>query len=261
MRLLSLLLLLSACQTALVPSTPVPAHDPSPEYEALLKRVVTPDGYVHWDRLRADHAALDAYVAWLTRPGALPDDPRAAHATWLNAYNAWTLYGVLELDVTTSVKEVPGWVPEPGSGFFLERTYELGGSHYSLYTAEHTCIRAGIGDWRDHAALNCASASCPPLRAELYDPARLDAQLDEQVQRWADDPVRGWRQEGDTYVFSPIFQWFEADFPVGEGGLCGLLGPYATGDRRAILQAGAASGCPAAFFEYDWRLNRPVVGP
>lgn len=252
-----LLLLLSACQTSLVPATPIPGEDPSQAYEALLQRIVTEDGYVRWERLRQDRQALDAYVAWLTRPGALPEDPAAAHAVWLNAYNAWVLYGVLETDVQDSVQELPGWVPEPGAGFFLERTYNLGGSHYSLYVAEHSYIRAGMKDWRDHAALNCASASCPPLRSELFVAERLDAQLDDQVRRWVDDPIRGFRKDGETLVFSPIFDWFEADFPVADGSLCTLLAPYAKAERRALLTA--SPDCPTVYFRYDWRLNRPEV--
>lgn len=251
-------LLLMACQSAVNPPVPVPASDPSAAYQALLQRVVTPDGYVDWDLLERDHQALDDYVAWLSRPGALPADPVAAHATWLNAYNAWTLYGVLDTGTPDSVRDVAGWVPQPGSGFFLERTYTLGGQRVSLYVAEHTHIRAEIGDWRDHAALNCASASCPPLRQELYDPSRLDAQLDDQVRRWADDPIRGWQVEGETFTFSPIFSWFEADFPTSNGGLCALLAPYAQ-TRSARLVQGAEAGCSTTFFTYDWRLNRPEV--
>lgn len=250
-------LLLTACQTSMAPSTPPPSVDPSPAYEAWLGQVVTADGYVDWTSAAKDHDPLDRYVAWLARPGALPDDPAEAHAVWLNAYNAWTMYGVLQTGIPASVKDVPGWIPEPGSGFFVERTYVLGGSHYSLYVAEHSYIRAGIQDWRDHAALNCASMSCPPLRRELYAAARLDAQLDDQVRRWANDPVRGWRLDGDTVVFTPILDWFAADLPDTPGSPCSVLAPFATGDRAATLQNMAAAGCPHRFFEYDWRLNRP----
>jgi hypothetical protein len=84
----TLLLLLTGCQTA-VSVDPVPLQDPSADYEALLHRVVTDKGYVRWDQLQEDHAALDAYVAWLARAHAEPEDSTEAHALWLNAYNAW----------------------------------------------------------------------------------------------------------------------------------------------------------------------------
>lgn len=260
LRIVSPLVVLVACQTPVTSPAPLAGDDPSGAYEALLGRVVTPDGFVRWAALEEDHAALDAYVAWLARPGALPEDHDAAHATWLNAYNAWTLYGVLDTGVPASVKAVPGWLPREGSGFFLERTYDLGGRRVSLYTAEHTWIRGEFHDWRDHAALNCASASCPPLRRELYHPERLEAQLDDQVRRWVDDPVRGWKVEGDTGVFNPIFSWFAGDFPATDAGLCGLLGPYAVGERQRALETLGATGCPHRFFEYDWRLNHPPRG-
>lgn len=257
--LLPALGVLAACQTAQQPGVAVPTEDPSAAYEALLAEVVTEDGYVHWEQLQDKRAPLDAYVAWLTRPGALPSDRDAAHATWLNAYNAWVLYGVLEAGIPASVKDVPGWVPQPGSGFFLEKTYALGELRVSLYVAEHTHVRGGFSDWRDHAALNCASGSCPPLRRELFDPRRLDAQLDDQTRRWANDPVRGWRLDGQTVVLSPLFEWYAEDYPERPGGVCELLAEHATAERRRELTDAMSNGCKTAYFAYDWRLNRPEL--
>lgn len=258
--LLAAAAVLAACQTAVTSPVPVPSADPSAAYEALLQRVVTPDGYVDWPALQSDHAALDAYVAWLSRPDALPDDEDAAHATWLNAYNAWVLQGVLDADVPSSVKAVPGWVPKAGSGFFLERTYALGGQRVSLYTAEHTHIRAVFRDYRDHAALNCASGSCPPLSRTLFTGPRLDAQLDARMAGWVDDPVRGFWVEGDTLVVSPLFDWYAEDFPIEEAGsLCAVLARHASEERRIVLERSAEQGCPTRAFTYDWRLNHPSL--
>ena len=253
------LLLLCGCQRAIEPAATVPTEDPSAAYEALLQRVVTEDGYVDWTTLKTDRAALDAYTAWLGRDGALPDDRTAAHATWLNAYNAFVLLGVLENDVQDSVHDVGGWIPKSGAGFFYEQTYTIDGRRVNLYNAENTHIRSGFSDWRDHAALNCASASCPALRRELYDPARLEAQLDDQARRWAMDPIRGWRVDGDQLVFTPIFDWFSDDFPTEDRTLCAVLAGHATGERAATLARIDARGCPHTFFVYDWRLNRPGV--
>jgi hypothetical protein len=247
----------AGCQTVAPVRVPVPEKDPSAAWEAQLARVVTPDGYVDWDPLVADRSALDAYVAWLSRDGAVPSEPAAAHAWWLNAYNAWTMAGVLDAGVPSSVKDVPGWLPEPGSGFFLEVTWSAGGRPVSLYHAEHVEIRPVFADARDHAALNCASASCPPLRAELYAAAKLEDQLNDQARRWANDPVRGFRVEGNTVVMTPIVQWFEVDFPGGQTGSCAWWARHASPERRAELAALPA--CVPAYFEYDWRLNRPEV--
>jgi hypothetical protein len=257
---LALALPLGGCQKAVEPRSPVPETDPSTAYEALLMRVVTEDGYVDWTALRQNPEPLDRYVAWLSRKAAIPEDRDAAHATWLNAYNAWTLLGVLDNGVPDSVRDVKGWLPKKGAGFFYEQTFSLGGQRVSLYTAEHKHIRRGFEDWRDHAALNCASASCPPLRRELYDPARLDEQLDDQARRWAMDPVRGWYVDGEVVVFSPLFEWFRGDFPTEQpGGLCQLMARHAESGRQTTLMDMAEKGCPRDFFEYDWRLNRPTV--
>lgn len=245
-----------ACQIP-VASPATPADDPSNAYEAWLGEVATGDGYVRWDAVHADTAPLDAYVGWIARPEAVPAERAAAHAFWLNSYNALVLHAVVALGVTGSVKEVPGWIPEPGSGFFLEHTHTIGGESLSLYVHEHRRVRAQFSDLRDHAALNCASASCPPLRDTLYTAADLDRELDDQMRRWVADPLRGVRIEGDELVLSPIFHWFVSDFGGDRRGLCEVLHPYAEEPLARRLQQASAAGCPHRVFDYDWSLNVP----
>ena len=56
----------------------------------------------------------------------------------------------------------------------------IGGRDVSLDDIEHGIVRP-LGDPRAHAAVICASLSCPPLRREPWDAARLSAQLDDSL--------------------------------------------------------------------------------
>lgn len=252
-------LLLVGCRQGLTADVAVP-RTVVEDYDALIHKVVTEDGYVDYDALEADRGPLDAYVAHIAKEKAWPERiGRRWQARWLNAYNALVLFNVLEHDRPDSVLDVSGWIPKAGSGFFFETAFLVRGEWLSLSEIEHERVRQLDLDLRDHAALNCASMSCPPLRAELYGEGgeNLRGQLDDQMQRWVADDERGLYFEGEEVVFNPIFDWFARDFEFFSAGLdpCAVAAQYAKGDRRQRLQDLSSRGCPRRFFEYDWSLN------
>lgn len=257
-----LLLVVAGCRTLVGPDRAPPDADPSDAWDALLQRAVTPDGFVDYDVIAADPEPLDAFVAWLGKPRPKRDREAPRHAWYLNAYNALVIWAVLHDGRPASVRDVRGWLPAPGAGFFVERAFLLDGHPTSLHEIEHEWLRGRVMDARDHAALNCASRSCPPLRAGLYTPDGLGEQLDAQMARWLADPERGLRVEGDTLVLSPIFDWFAWDFAhfTAEPDLCLALAGYADPPLDAALRAHAATGCRRRFFDYDWALNDATGG-
>lgn len=250
-------LALLGCRQTLEPP-PVAVKDPGRRWHLALQEVVTDDGLVDYDALEARREDLDAYVAFLGRPNAL-DGPMKVdrHAFWLNAYNALVIYQVLERGRPASVLDVPGWLPVAGSGFFVETDFRIGRERFSLADIEHERVRMIELDLRDHAALNCASRSCPPLRAGLYVQDGLPAQLDEQMRRWVNDPERGVRIDGDKAVFSAIFEWYARDFELMSAGEdpCTIAAAHADPPLAASLRALAERGCPRTYLPYDWSLN------
>lgn len=159
-------------------------------------------------------------------------------AFWINAYNILAMDLVVRHYPVGSIRDVgsllrPVWKREAG---------RVGGRGYSLDAIEDDMLRAR-GDPRIHAAIVCASISCPPLRREPYAEERLDAQLDDQMRRWLADPGKGARLEGDTLYLSSVFQWFAGDF----GDVLAFVRPY--------LPFDAGPAPRIRHLDYDWGLN------
>ncbi len=256
---------LTACRSPIAPPEIEAGEerDVVAAWSARLEQVVSEDGLVDYDALEADRGALDAYVAWLAAPRGGFNRENDRYGFWINAYNTLVIYGVLAEGRPASVLDVQGWIPKPGSGFFVERTFTVDGSPISLSEIEHERLRMRVYDPRIHAALNCASRGCPPLRRGLFEqrhggdgPRRLERELDEQMARWLGDP-RGLVVEDDTVVFSSIFDWFGRDFTAWTPApdLCSAAAFYARSALRDVLHERGAAGCEHRFAEYDWRLN------
>ncbi len=247
----------AGCRTSMIPEHVPPDREPAAAYANLLERVVTEDGLVDYDALEADREPLDRYVAWLAGDPMRGRQSMDRHAFWLNAYNALVLYQVLERGRPDSVLDVNGWIPAEGAGFFYETQFKIEQDWLSLSEIENERIRWMELDLRDHSALNCASRSCPPLRAELYRPAQLDRQLKEQMRRWMEDDERGVRIEAGVAVFNPIFDWYARDFEFFSVGkdICEVAAFHVGKEKAAALLELHEQGCPHRFSEYDWRLN------
>ncbi|MEM7229531.1 MAG: DUF547 domain-containing protein, partial [Planctomycetota bacterium] len=179
-----------------------PVNAVNRQFANILADVVTPEGLVRYDLLKmpARRAALVRVVegyAMLERP----DDRNAALAILSNAYNANVLLKVVEAQAsgnfTTVVNE---------KGFFDADRITVVGESMTLNDLENKQIRP-YGDARIHAALVCAAISCPPLRAEPFTAAELDAQFDDQSRRWVNDATKNFVRN-DTLVVSRIFDWY-----------------------------------------------------
>lgn len=149
-------------------------------WNGALARWVREDR-VDYARVLEDAHDLKRFAATLAvvGPTATPErfqteDERLAY--YINAYNALTLLGVVENWPISSVHDVRGWLnPRAGFGFFYGLRFPLDGGEINLYDLENDLIR-GFRDARIHAAINCASNSCPPLAPFAYDAVALDGQ-------------------------------------------------------------------------------------
>lgn len=125
----------------------------------------------------------------------------------------------------------------------------------SLRTSNPRRLRSrdSMGEPRIHAAIVCASLSCPPLRREPYRAADLDAQLEDNVRRWLADPRKGARidRSARTLYLSPIFGWFEDDF--GHDVLSFVAAHLPPEEASWIRTQGSA--LRIRDLGYDWSLN------
>ena len=204
-------------------------------------------GRVDYQALATD-PRLKQFVARLAtfEPRTLPSK-EARLAFWLNAYNAFAITGVLKhYPGIRSVAEVA-----PDFGFFKARDFKVGGRSLSLNDIENDIVRKEFADPRIHAALNCASVSCPPLRAEAYRAEILDRQLDEQMRGFIRDSSRNRVVVGTGEVqLSSIFDWYRADFK----GVGAFVARYLDAPEAASVLAAEKAG-NLRFLPYDWSLN------
>ena len=105
-----------------------------------------------------------------------------------------------------------------------------------------------------HAAINCASESCPPLRPEPYVAERLERQLDEQARQWMADPTRNrYELSADTLRLSKVFDWFEEDFRRDAGSVQAWVARYAPQEVAERIRG--EERLRVRYLDYSWRLN------
>jgi hypothetical protein len=198
---------------------------------------------------------LDGYSA--VTPQAFAAFSREQQIAFLvNAYNAFTIELILTRhpDIR-SIKDLGSLVQSP----WKRRFFTLLGGERHLDWIEHEQLRARFAEPRIHAAVNCASIGCPALRPEAFTAARLEAQLEDGMQRFMRDKTRNRFADGQMEV-SAIFKWFREDFEKGHRGWSSLDDVFAryapqlanSPEQVAAIRAGKL---PIRFLDYDWSLN------
>ena len=182
--------------TGLVSIAAAAQDDP---WDALLKKYVTAESRVNYAAWKAkDSATLDAYAGGLARMSG-----PVGKAESINAYNAFTIQWILRNYPIRSIWDTK----KP----FNESRHTLAGKKVSLDDIEKR-LRA-MGDPRIHAAIVCASRSCPPLRREAYTAASLDLQLDDNARAWLSrEDLNQFFPERHSAELSMIFKWYRKDF-------------------------------------------------
>jgi hypothetical protein len=258
----------SAATVQLKPDTTsvAPADFDVAAYRDLLARVVRGDR-VDYRAIVADRAALDRIVAAFAEVPATIEKGWAARermAFWINAYNVFTLRAIVDhypirgsrfsLSPRNSIRQI--------DGVWTTLEWRAAGRTVTLDDIEHRILRPEFGDARVHMAVNCASKSCPPLRAEPYAGADLDRQLDEAAQRYLASPA-GTRVAGGRLLVSRIFEWYGDDFIKRYAAMHPGSGRAADRAIRGFVErygppeaaAASRSDLPIRFLDYDWSLN------
>lgn len=207
--------------------------------------------------LKKEESKLDEYLEHLARVDLATLAPSALKALFINAYNAYTVQTVLErvspggtLEIA-SIRDIPN--------VFEREAHVVGGFTLSLDHMEHNILRPYFKDPRVHFAVNCASASCPPLPPQAFEEDTVDRQLEEAAREVLRDPDYV-RVEDDQLLVTRIMDWYRSDFisPEFEGAeesLPAFIRKYTREEVREWIDS--REGTPnVAFMPYDWSLNR-----
>ncbi len=185
------------------------------DWNAVLQQYVDERGFVDYQALNQNRAQLDRYVQAVKSqgPSSNPElfpTKNDQLAYYINAYNALVFEGVLN----RGPEEKSVWRGlVSGLNFFIRMKIMIDGEQTNLKKLEDDIIRDGFKDPRIHAALNCASISCPRLPQVAFEADVLDQQLDEAIIEFVNDErnVRIDHKAKKVYL-SKIFDWFEDDF-------------------------------------------------
>jgi hypothetical protein len=206
---------------------------------------------------RVDYAALRLSPQWadVVKSLALCDPAKQTTreqqlAFWINAYNVLAIDLVATHWPIESIKDIgsflfPVWGRTAG---------QIHGVAYTLDEIEQGKLRP-LGDPRIHAAIVCASRSCPSLAREPYTAEEVDAELDAAFARFVADPRKGFviQREPATVRLSSIFKWFAEDFDK-QGGALSMIGRYLNVEDRAWLEQNARTA-RREYMSYDWHVN------
>jgi hypothetical protein len=225
----------------------------------VLAAHVHGDG-IEYKAIQSDRAGLDAYLASLetVMPEEFASWSRAQQfAFWIDAYNAFTVKRVVDAYPIASIQDLGDATKKVWDQEFipLGRLFpEAGGNDLSLNDLENKILRPKFKDARVHAAIHCASRGCPPLLARAFVADKLDAELDEQVARWLDDPARNrFDPKAKKIVVSKVFDWFKDDFVRDAGSVQAWIAARAPEKERAWLAS--ANDVAIEFQDYSWKLD------
>jgi hypothetical protein len=234
---------------------------------------VDENGMVNYRALKADPQDLNGYVQALGKLQRSDYDQwqeQAKIAFWLNAYNGLTLKAIINhypikssffksrIYPKNSIRQI--------SGVWDKITHKVMGEDMTLEHIEHKILRAKFKEPRIHMALVCAAMSCPHLRNEPYVGTQLDAQLDDQSNRFLSSRSKLKITRMDKVIhLSPIFKWFAQDF-LSQNAPPQAIGTHSK-ENQAVLHfiAGylnepyqkflTAGDYKLKYLDYDWSLN------
>jgi len=193
-------------------------------------------------------------------------------AFWINAYNAFTVKAIIDnYPIKRSFTLVGIFYAPKNSilqipGVWKKLQFQAVGQNVTLDHIEHGILRKEFNEPRIHAAINCASISCPDLRNEAYIADKIENQLSDASAKCVNSPTKGVHidKENKKIKVSKIFKWFGKDFFKNynmnefnvrsdkENGTLGFIYKYINDDEKEYVLNGDYK---LKYLSYDWGLN------
>lgn len=178
----------------------------------------------------------------------------------INAYNAFTIELILtKYPGLKSIKDTGSFLKSP----WKKKFFNLLGELRYLDWIEHEMIRkpGAYDDPRIHAAVNCASVGCPALRNSAFKADTLNADLEDNMQRFLRDSSRNrFNTKTGKLEVSKIFDWYGGDFKKGYLGFNSLEEFFAKYAELLVKEPVSQAKIKGKmvdidFLDYDWKLN------
>lgn len=224
------------------------------DWNLLLQKYVDQNGQVNyssWHKNSTDRSRLNQYLNRLSQGKPAGSSKAGQLAFWINAYNAVTVRGILDVYPTTSIRNHTAKLI--GYNIWKNLFLYVDGQKYSLDSIEHKILRK-LNEPRIHFAIVCASIGCPRLMNNAYLPDTIDRQLEinaadffSRKQNFQYDANR------NTIQLSALLSWFESDFGTNQAAMLRSIQKWIP-DANA-RQAIASGSVAVKFLDYDWNLN------
>ncbi len=196
-------------------------------------------------------------------------------AFWINSYNAFTIKAIIDhYPIQRSFTLVGIFYAPKNSilqipGVWKKLQFQAVGQSVTLDHIEHRILRKEFNEPRIHAAINCASISCPDLRNEAYIADKIDKQLDDSSRNFVNSKTKGVLIDKNKSKInvSKIFKWFGDDFFSNyhkqefndksdkQNGTLGFIYKYINEDKKKYVLSGKYK---LKYMSYDWGLNEAV---
>ncbi|MFT6834838.1 MAG: hypothetical protein ACJA0H_000870 [Francisellaceae bacterium] len=170
-------------------------------------------------------------------------------AYWINLYNMETVYLILQNYPISSITKIK-------AGYFSfgpwdKKLLKVDGTELSLNDIEHRIIRPIWNDPRIHAAVNCASISCPNLLTVPFQANTINSQLNTAFSNFVNSS-KGVKVNGSTLELSKIFEWYSIDFGDSSLDMKNFISYYI---KPKALKQKILNTNTIAYQNYNWNLN------
>ena len=196
---------------------------------------------------------IEEIIATLERidPSTLLGSENETKAFWINVYNFAAMRMVVDaypVDSITSFKI--SLIKHPWS----KKSIQVGGRWYSLSGIEKEVLLQRFNDPRIIFAVSCAAVSCPDRRAEAFDGARLETQLDDLIRNFFRNPKKGLflNRDTNTLTLAWIIKKDSHLFQDDEQRMMAFVKPYLDKEQQDWLVRHQVT---LDYFEHDWTLN------
>lgn len=212
-------------------------------WDSLLREHVTEAGNVDYQGFIRDSLKLNKYLDLLSKnhPNDKNWNKEAQLAYWINAYNAFTVKLIVNHYPIQSIKDIKKGIPFVNTVWDI-KFIKIEDRTYDLNNIEHGIIRSKFKDPRIHAAVNCASISCPKLQNRAFTGNQLNEQLDQAARDFINDKSKN-DITAQKAMLSSIFNWYRMDFDSVRDFINQYSSVKLTSDTKID------------YLEYDWNLN------